>query len=148
MDEPVPIVSFLPLMMFAVLFGLSMDYEVFILSRVREEWLRTGDTRQSVIDGISGTARVITSAALIMISVFGAFMLGSNPIIKMFGFGMAFALLIDATVVRMVLVPATMELLGERNWWLPAWLERLLPHIDVEGEKALPAPEHELGSRA
>ena len=141
-EESLPIISFLPMMMFAILFGLSMDYEVFILSRVREEWLKTGDTRQSVIDGISATARVITSAALIMISVFGAFMLGDNPLIKMFGFGMAFAVFIDATVVRMVLVPATMELLGDRNWWLPGWLDRLIPNVNIEGEHGLPAPEY------
>jgi RND superfamily putative drug exporter len=141
-EESLPIISFLPMMMFAILFGLSMDYEVFILSRVREEWLKTGDTRQSVVDGISATARVITSAALIMISVFGAFMLGDNPLIKMFGFGMAFAVFIDATVVRMVLVPATMELLGDRNWWLPGWLDRILPNVNIEGEHGLPAPEY------
>jgi RND superfamily putative drug exporter len=122
-----------------------MDYEVFILSRVREEWLKTGNTQQSVIDGISATARVITSAALIMISVFGAFMLGDNPLIKMFGFGMAFAVFIDATIVRMVLVPATMELLGDRNWWLPKWLDRILPDVNIEGEHGLPEPEYEDG---
>ena len=142
-EESLPIISFLPMMMFAILFGLSMDYEVFILSRVREEWLKTGDTRQSVVDGVSATARVITSAALIMISVFAAFMLGDNPLIKMAGFGMAFAVFIDATVVRMVLVPATMELLGDRNWWLPGWLDRLLPNINIEGEQGLPEPEYE-----
>ena len=124
--------------MFAILFGLSMDYEVFILSRVHEEWLKTGDTRESVIRGISSTARVITSAALIMISVFGAFMLGDNPLIKMFGFGMAFAVLIDATVVRMVLVPATMELLGDRNWWLPGWLDRICPTSTSRANTASP----------
>ena len=141
-EESLPIISFLPMMMFAILFGLSMDYEVFILSSVREEWLKTGDTQRSVVDGISATARVITSAALIMISVFGAFMLGDYPLIKMFGFGMAFAVFIDATIVRMVLVPATMELLGERNWWLPRWLDRVLPNVNIEGEHGLPAPEY------
>ncbi|HEX7095763.1 MAG TPA: MMPL family transporter, partial [Acidimicrobiales bacterium] len=146
-EESLPIISFLPIMMFAILFGLSMDYEVFILSRVREEWLKTRDTRQAVVDGISATARVITSAALIMISVFAAFMLGENPLIKMFGFGMAFAVLVDATVVRMVLVPATMELLGDRNWWLPRWLDRLLPNLNIEGEQGLPAPELEVPAR-
>jgi RND superfamily putative drug exporter len=145
-NESLPIISFLPMMMFAILFGLSMDYEVFILSRVREEWTKTGDTRQSVVDGIASTARVITSAALIMISVFGAFMLGDNPLIKMFGFGMAFAVFIDATVVRMVLVPATMELLGDRNWWLPGWLDRILPNVNIEGEQGLPEPEWEAGA--
>jgi RND superfamily putative drug exporter len=144
-SESLPIISFLPMMMFAILFGLSMDYEVFILSRVHEEWLKTGDSRQSVIDGISSTARVITSAALIMISVFAAFMLGDNPVIKMFGFGMAFSVFIDATVVRMVLVPATMELLGDWNWWIPKWLDRILPNINIEGEQGLPQPEYEPG---
>jgi RND superfamily putative drug exporter len=139
-DQTVPIISFLPMMMFAILFGLSMDYEVFILSRVHEEWLRTGDSRRSVVDGISATARVITSAAIIMISVFGAFMLGDDTLIKMFGFGMAFAVFIDATLVRMVLVPATMELLGGANWWLPSWLDRILPRIDVEGAHAFDEP--------
>ncbi len=142
-EESLPIISFLPMMMFAILFGLSMDYEVFILSRIREEWLKSGDTQQSVVDGISATARVITSAALIMISVFAAFMLGDNPLIKMFGFGMAFAVFIDATVVRMILVPATMELLGDRNWWLPGWLDRILPRINIEGETNLPEPEYD-----
>jgi RND superfamily putative drug exporter len=144
-SESLPIISFLPMMMFAILFGLSMDYEVFILSRVHEEWLKTGNTRQSVIDGISSTARVITSAALIMISVFAAFMLGDNPLIKMFGFGMAFSVFVDATIVRMVLVPATMELLGDKNWWIPRWLDRILPNINIEGEQGLPEPEYEIG---
>ena len=139
-EESLPIISFLPMMMFAILFGLSMDYEVFILSRIREEWLKSGDTQESVVKGISATARVITSAALIMISVFAAFILGDNPLIKMFGFGMAFAVFIDATVVRMVLVPATMELLGDRNWWLPGWLDRILPRINIEGETNCPRP--------
>jgi len=146
--ESLPIISFLPMMMFAILFGLSMDYEVFILSRVHEEWLKTGDTRESVIRGISTTARVITSAALIMISVFGAFMLGDNPVIRMFGFGMAFAVFIDATVVRMILVPATMELLGDRNWWLPGWLDRLLPNVNIEGQHGLPEPDYVLDDRS
>jgi RND superfamily putative drug exporter len=146
LEETLPIVSFLPMMMFAILFGLSMDYEVFILSRVREEWLRTGDSRASVIDGIAATARVITSAAIIMISVFGAFVLGDDPLIKMFGFGLAVAVFIDATIVRMVLVPATMTLLGDANWWLPEWLDRVLPALDVEGEAGLPPPEYESGS--
>ncbi len=140
--ESLPIVSIVPMIMFAILFGLSMDYEVFILARVREEWLKTGDTRQSVVDGLSATARVITSAALIMISVFGAFLLSDDPLIKMFGFGLAFAVFIDATIVRMVLVPATMELLGDRNWWLPGWLDRILPDISVDGEQGLPEPEY------
>ena len=142
-ETTVPIVSFMPMILFAVLFGLSMDYEVFLLSRVREEYLHRGDNDAAVIEGISATARVITSAALIMISVFGAFVLGDDPIVKMFGVGLATAVLLDATVVRIVLVPATMKLLGERNWWLPGWLDRLLPDVDIEGGAGLPQPEYE-----
>jgi putative drug exporter of the RND superfamily len=144
LESTVPIVSFIPMFMFAVLFGLSMDYEVFLLSRVREEYLATGDNEASVIAGIAGTARVITSAALIMISVFGGFVLGDDPVIKMMGLGLATAILVDATVVRVVLVPATMKLMGDANWWLPAWLDRLLPTVDIEGETGLPVPEMEL----
>jgi RND superfamily putative drug exporter len=120
-------------MMFAILFGLSMDYEVFLLSRVREEYVRTGDSHTSVVGGLSSTARVITSAALIMISVFGAFVLGDDVNGKMFGVGLSVAVFLDATLVRMVLVPATMSLVGNANWWLPNWLDRILPHLDLEG---------------
>jgi RND superfamily putative drug exporter len=120
-------------MLFAILFGLSMDYEVFLLSRIREEYVHRRDNDAAVVEGIAATARVITSAALIMISVFAAFVLSSDPAIKMFGLGLATAVLIDATVVRVVLVPATMALLGDRNWWLPGWLDRILPHLDIEG---------------
>jgi putative drug exporter of the RND superfamily len=141
LDESVPIVSFVPMFMFAVLFGLSMDYEVFLLSRIREEHLDGRDNRTAVITGISSTARVITSAALIMICVFAGFVLGPQPIVKMFGVGLATAVLVDATVVRVVLVPATMRLMGAANWWLPRWLDRLLPHLDIEGTAGLPAPE-------
>jgi putative drug exporter of the RND superfamily len=144
-EETVPIVSFMPMMLFAILFGLSMDYEVFLLSRVREEYLERGNNDEAVVEGISATARVITSAALIMISVFAAFVLGDDPAIKMFGLGLATAVLIDATVVRIVLVPATMKLLGDWNWWLPGWLDRLLPNLDVEGGTGLPEPEYEPG---
>jgi RND superfamily putative drug exporter len=128
-----PIVAFVPMLMFAILFGLSMDYEVFLLSRIREEWSRTGDSRTSVADGLAATARVITCAALIMISVFLSFVTNANPIVKMMGVGLAAAVFVDASLVRLVLVPATMELLGPANWWLPRWLDRLLPHINVEG---------------
>ncbi len=143
LESTVPIVSFLPMFMFAVLFGLSMDYEVFLLSRVREEYLETGDNDRAVISGIATTARVITSAALIMIAVFGGFVLGDDPTIKMLGLGLATAIFVDATVVRIVLVPATMKLMGDRNWWMPAWLDRILPTVDIEGETGLPAPEFE-----
>jgi RND superfamily putative drug exporter len=130
---PGPIETFAPMMLFAIVFGLSMDYEVFLLSRVREEWHRTGDSHTSVANGLATTARVITAAAAIMVFVFGSFMLENDRTFKMFGIGLATAILLDATVVRMLLVPATMELLGDRNWWLPRWLDRLLPNIDVEG---------------
>jgi RND superfamily putative drug exporter len=130
----VPIVSFIPMFMFAILFGLSMDYEVFLLSRIREEYAATGDNHTSVVRGISRTARVITSAALIMIAVFLAFVAGEDPATKMFGLGLATAILIDATLIRMVLVPATMTLLGDANWWLPRWLDRILPRVDLDAD--------------
>ncbi|MBI2710747.1 MAG: MMPL family transporter [Actinobacteria bacterium] len=131
-----PIEPFMPMMLFAIVFGLSMDYEVFLLSRVKEDWDRTGDSHTSVANGLAATARVITAAAAIMVFVFGSFLLESNRVIKLFGAGLATAVLLDATVVRMLLVPATMELLGDRNWWLPRWLDRLLPRVDVEGSMA------------
>ncbi|MFP5489687.1 MAG: MMPL family transporter, partial [Acidimicrobiia bacterium] len=128
-----PIEPFVPMMLFAIVFGLSMDYEVFLLSRVKEEFDRTGDPKNSVADGLAATARVITAAAAIMVVVFGAFLLEDDRIIKLFGVGLALAILLDATLVRMLLVPATMELLGKRNWWLPGWLDRILPTLNVEG---------------
>ncbi len=137
LESTVPINPFIPMFMFAVLFGLSMDYEVFLLSRVREEYLATGDNDTSVIHGIASTARVITSAALIMICVFGGFIFGNDPTIKMFGVGLATAIFVDASIVRMVLVPATMKLMGDSNWWLPGWLDRILPTIDIDGEIGL-----------
>jgi putative drug exporter of the RND superfamily len=132
LDETVPIVAFVPMMMFAILFGLSMDYEVFLLSRIREEYQRTGDNLDSVVHGLASTGRVISSAALIMISVFLAFVPNPDPTVKMLGLGLAVAVLVDATIVRLVLVPATMELLGPANWWLPRWLDRILPRIEIE----------------
>jgi RND superfamily putative drug exporter len=134
--QPAPIEPWIPMMLFAVVFGLSMDYEVFLLSRVREEWHRTGDSRTSVADGLAATAKVISAAAAIMVFVFGSFILEHDRVVKLMGTGLASAILLDATVVRMLLVPATMELLGDRNWWLPRWLDRLLPRIDVEGHAA------------
>jgi RND superfamily putative drug exporter len=131
--QPGPIEAWVPMMLFAVVFGLSMDYEVFLLSRIREEWKRTGDSRTSVADGLAATAKVITAAAAIMIVVFGSFMLEFERTMKMMGIGLATAIFLDATIVRMVLVPGTMELLGDRNWWLPRWLQRILPDLDVEG---------------
>ncbi len=141
--EPAPIEPFVPMMMFAIVFGLSMDYEVFLLSRIREEYLRTGDSRLSVADGLAVTARVITAAAAIMVVVFGSFIGESDRIVKLFGVGLASAVLLDATIVRMLLVPATMELLGDANWWLPKWLDRALPKVAVEGEDLLLTPELE-----
>jgi putative drug exporter of the RND superfamily len=132
-SEPTPVPVFLPVLMFAVLFGLSMDYEVFLLSRVREEYVRTRDNREAVSTGIAVTGRVITAAAAIMVMVFGAYVFEDGAMLKMVGLGLATAVLVDATVVRMVLVPATMDLLGDRNWWMPRWLDRVLPHLDVEG---------------
>jgi len=128
-----PIEPWVPMMLYAIVFGLSMDYEVFLLSRMREEFVRTRDNATAVADGLAATARVITAAALIMVCVFSAFVLGDDRNLKLFGLGLAAAVLVDATIVRMVLVPATMELLGDRNWWIPKWLDRILPRLDVEG---------------
>jgi RND superfamily putative drug exporter len=140
-DKAGPIEAWVPMFLFAIVFGLSMDYEVFLLSRIKEEFNRTGDNTTAVADGVAATARVITAAALIMVCVFGAFVLGDDRQLKLFGLGMAVAVFLDATIVRMVLVPATMELLGARNWWMPSWLDRLLPQINVEGEHhTKPAP--------
>ena len=136
-----PIESWAPMMLFAIVFGLSMDYEVFLLSRVREEYLRTGNNAEAVADGLTATARVITAAALIMVCVFAAFVLGYDRQLKLFGLGLALAVFIDATIVRMVLVPATMELLGDRNWWIPKWIDRMLPKIDVEGHNLDPVSD-------
>jgi RND superfamily putative drug exporter len=136
-ETPVP--AFIPMINFAILFGLSMDYEVFLLSRIREEWLHTRDNRTAVADGLASTARVITAAAAIMAFVFGVFIFDPNTFIKQIGLGLTAAVLIDATIVRMVLVPATMEILGDTNWWMPRWLDRILPEIHIEGEAAVEA---------
>jgi RND superfamily putative drug exporter len=133
LEGPTPITSIIVVIMFPILFGLSMDYEVFLLSRIREEYDRTGNNATAVADGLALTARVITAAALIMFFVFGSFVLGPEVALKLMGLGLAIAVLIDATIVRMVLVPATMELLGDWNWWLPKWLDRILPRVHVEG---------------
>ncbi|WP_406005279.1 MMPL family transporter [Streptomyces sp. NBC_00637] len=130
----VPIESYVPMMMFAIIFGLSMDYEIFLLSRVHEAWLRTGDAKDSVAHALEITARVITCAALIMVSVFAAFIISDNIVVKMLGLGLAVSVLIDATVVRLLMVPAVMTLLGAHAWWTPRWLDRILPHIDAEGD--------------
>jgi putative drug exporter of the RND superfamily len=136
----VPIESYVPMMMFAIIFGLSMDYEIFLLSRVHEAWLRTGDAKASVAHALEITARVITCAALIMVSVFAAFIVSDNIVVKMLGLGLAVSVLIDATVVRLLLVPAVMTLLGAHAWWTPHWLDRVLPHIDAEGDAESAAP--------
>jgi putative drug exporter of the RND superfamily len=133
LSETVPIVSWVPMFLFAILFGLSMDYEVFLLSRIREDYVRTGDPRGSVARGLAATARVITAAALIMIAVFMAFVAYPEPVTKMVGLGLAIAVLIDATIVRMLLVPSLMVLMGHANWWLPRWLDRILPRVHIEG---------------
>ncbi len=135
LKETVPINPLAPILMFAILFGLSMDYEVFLLSRVRERYLAHRDPQRAVIEGVGSTARVITSAALIMISVFGAFVLSSDVTAKLFGVGLGVAVLLDVTLVRMILVPAAMSLLGHRAWWLPRPLARVLPTIDLDGSQ-------------
>ncbi|HKA05251.1 MAG TPA: MMPL family transporter, partial [Acidimicrobiales bacterium] len=140
-DKTGPIDPWIPLMLFTILFGLSMDYEVFLLSRIRENWLRTGDNGTAVADGLAQTARVITAAAAIMFCVFASFVIGDVRVLKVFGLGLAVAVLIDATIVRLVLVPATMEVLGDANWWFPKWLDRIVPTLDVEGEIEAPVPE-------
>ena len=147
-DTETPLPAFVPVLMFAVLFGLSMDYEVFLVSRMREAWLRTGDNSRAILEGLAGTGRVITAAAAIMVAVFAAFIPSADIVLKVIGVGMASAILIDATIVRMLLVPSVMHLLGKANWWLPAWLDRLLPQLHIEGrpEVHLPAarvPERE-----
>jgi len=134
-----PIESFLPMMLFAVLFGLSMDYEVFLVSRIQEEYLRTGNNTDAVARGLSVTMRVISAAAAIMVAVFLAFVAGDQRIVKEFGVGLATAIFVDATLVRLVLVPSMMQLVGNANWWFPRWLDRLLPHIGIHP----PAPRAE-----
>jgi RND superfamily putative drug exporter len=136
-----PIEAFLPVMVFAILFGLSMDYEVFLVSRIYEEWHRRRDNREAVMHGLAATGRTITAAAAIMIVVFGAFVLGGERVIKLFGIGLASAVFLDALVVRSVLVPGLMLLAGERNWALPRWLDRILPQLNVEGEHPGLEPE-------
>jgi RND superfamily putative drug exporter len=143
----VPIESYVPMMMFAIIFGLSMDYEIFLLSRVHEAWLRTGDAKASVAHALEITARVITCAALIMVSVFAAFIVSDNIVVKMLGLGLAVSVLIDATVVRLLMVPAVMTLLGPRAWWTPRWLDRILPHIDAEGDQEQAAGQQDVSGR-
>ena len=131
-DTATPVPPFIPVIMFATLFGLSMDYEVFLLSRVREAWLGGRSTSGAVTEGLTRTAGVISAAAAIMVVVFGALALSPEVFLKLIGIGLATAVLIDATIVRLVMVPAVMQLLGERNWWMPRWLDRLVPHTELE----------------
>ena len=133
LNHTAPVVSFVPLLMFAILFGLSMDYEVFLITQIKEQYSKTRDNYHSVVDGLAATGRIITSAALIMVCVFSSFVLNGDPVVKQFGVGLAVAIAVDATIVRCMLVPAVMVLMRNGNWWLPAWLERVLPRIDVEG---------------
>jgi RND superfamily putative drug exporter len=140
LQSTLPIPAYVPMLVFCIVFGLSMDYEVFLLSRVHEAWLATGDAHRSVAIGIGATARVITTAALIMIAVFTSFVLNPNPTVKMLAIGMAFAVLIDASLVRMILVPAIMSLLGARAWWLPRWLQPVVPNLQLESAVAVPEP--------
>jgi uncharacterized membrane protein YdfJ with MMPL/SSD domain len=135
LSGPSPIVSYVPLLMFAILFGLSMDYQVFLLTRVQEHYRETKDNHEAVVDGLAVSARVITAAALIMVCVYTSFILNGFPIVKQFGLGLAAAIAVDATVVRCLLVPAVMVLLGRANWWLPSWASRLVPRVGIEGDE-------------
>ena len=135
-----PIPAYVPMVVFAIVFGLSMDYEVFLLSRVHEAWLKTRDPHRAVAIGIGSTARVITTAAAIMVVVFTSFVLSTNPVVKMLAIGMAFAVLIDASIVRMILVPSVMTLLGKSAWWMPKFLEPVVPHLQLEGGDLPPEP--------
>jgi RND superfamily putative drug exporter len=131
-----PIESFLPVMLFAIVFGLSMDYQVFLVSRIHEEWVKTGDSRLAVRNGLAATGKTISAAALIMILVFGSFVLGGEIVIKEFGLGLAGGILVDAFVIRLVVVPAIMSLLGRSTWWFPTWLDRILPNFAFEENEA------------
>jgi RND superfamily putative drug exporter len=142
-DSTGPIISFFPIFLFSIVFGLSMDYEVFLMSRIHEEWERTGDASEAVHRGLALTGRVITAAAAIMVTVFAAFMLGEDRVIKLFGLGLASAVFIDAVIIRSVLVPAIMQLLGKRAWWFPDWLDRILPKLHVEPDEGDPRPTGE-----
>jgi len=134
-----PIPAYVPMLVFCIVFGLSMDYEVFLLSRIHEAWIKTRDAHRAVAIGIGGTARVITTAAAIMVVVFASFVLSTDPAVKMLSVGMAVAELIDASLVRMVLVPSIMSLLGKSAWWMPRWLEPVVPHLQLEGSAAAEA---------
>jgi RND superfamily putative drug exporter len=142
-DNTGPIISFFPIFLFAIVFGLSMDYEVFLMSRIHEEWEHRQDATEAVTRGLALTGRVITAAAAIMVTVFASFMLGEERIIKLFGLGLASAVFIDAVIIRSVLVPSVMQLLGARAWWMPSWLGRILPRLHVEPAEGDPSPTGE-----
>jgi RND superfamily putative drug exporter len=148
LDHSIPIVSFVPLLMFAILFGLSMDYEVFLMTQMKEHYVEYGDERRAVVEGLANTGRVITSAAGIMVCVFASFVLSGDPVVKEFGVGLAVAIAIDSTVVRCLLVPAVMELLGKWAWWMPSWLDRIVPKISIEGEEYFEARDAALAAAA
>ncbi len=131
--SPGPIESFIPVMLFAIVFGLSMDYEVFLVSRIHEQWTRTKDNRRAVGEGLALTGRVVTAAAAIMVCVFLSFMLGENRVIKEFGLSLASAVFLDAVIVRCLLLPAVLDIVGARTWSIPAWLDRALPQLNIEG---------------
>ena len=139
---PVPIVSYVPLFMFAILFGLSMDYEVFLVSQIEEHVHEGEDNKTSVVSGLVTSARVITAAALIMVFVFGSFVLNGDPTIKQFGIGLAVAVILDATVVRCLLVPALMVMMGNLNWYMPRWLDRIVPRLSIEGAEFFDARDY------
>ena len=140
-NRPGPIESFLPVMLFAILFGLSMDYEVFLIARVHEEWVNSGDNRTAVRNGLAATGKTITAAALIMILVFGSFIFGGERVIKEFGLGLAAGILMDAVLIRMAIVPAVMFLFGDANWWFPKSLDRILPRLAVGPEDEAPSSD-------
>ena len=148
LDHAIPIVSFVPLLMFAILFGLSMDYEVFLLTQMKEHFKESGDARAAVVQGVANTGRVITSAAAIMVCVFTSFVLVSDPVVKEFGIGLAVAIAIDSTLVRCLLVPAVMVLLGEKAWWLPRWMEKVVPKFSIEGEEYFAKRDAEMAAAA
>jgi RND superfamily putative drug exporter len=135
-------------LMFAILFGLSMDYEVFLLTQMREHYKKHGHADRAVVEGLANTGRVITSAAAIMVCVFTSFVLVEDPVVKEFGIGLAVAIAIDSTLVRCLLVPAVMVLLGKKAWWLPGWLDRILPHVSIEGEEFFAKRDAEAAAKA
>jgi MMPL family len=147
LDGSVPIVSYVPLFMFAILFGLSMDYEVFLVSQIQEHVHEGEDNNQSVVKGLITSAEVITAAATIMVFVFGSFVLNGDPTVKQFGIGLAVAVILDATVVRCLLVPARMVALGKKSWYMPRWLDRVVPHINIEGAEFFDRRDRHAASR-